>query len=227
MLLGGNAVYFFRKCIPRQPSIAGDCRKSLVAVPAALFIMHLSLATSAVRAQTALNPPLPDLTGIVKSKEWALVLGKAFFWDQRVGSDGNACASCHFHAGADTRLTNQISPGFNDITKTHLEDGEEVEGDAVFGSERSDTGDVASGTTPSGAVAGANYTLTLKDMPLHQLLDETDRNSPIISTTNDRVSSQGAFDADFTKILGHKRRRFHKEEDDAQRVADFMGHASR
>jgi len=90
MFLGGNAVYFFRKCIPRQPSIAGGCRKSLVVVPAALFIMHLSLAASAVRAQTALNPPLPDLTGIVKSKEWALVLGKAFFWDQRVGSDGNS-----------------------------------------------------------------------------------------------------------------------------------------
>jgi cytochrome c peroxidase len=210
--VGGNAVYFFQRCSPRQPSIAGGCRKSLVAVPAALFVMHLSLTVSAVRAQTALNPPLPDLTGIVKSQEWALALGKAFFWDQRVGSDGNACASCHFHAGADTRLTNQISPGFKDITKKHLEDGEEVEGDVEFGSERSDLDPsdplyVASGQMPSGPLAGANYTLTPGDMPLHQLLDETDRNSPIISTTNDRVSSQGAFDADFNTIRGPKWRK--------------------
>src|SRR6266487_690982 len=159
MFLGGHAVSFFQKCIPRQPSIAGGCRKSLVAVPAVLFIMHLSIAASAVQAQTALNAPLPDLTGIVKSKEWALVLGKAFFWDQRVGSDGNACASCHFHAGADTRLTNQLNPGFNDITKG-------PNGDDQFGSERSDTGTVRLGDMPSGAPAGANYTLTPADLPL-------------------------------------------------------------
>jgi cytochrome c peroxidase len=30
---------------------------------------------------------------------WAVVLGKALFWDVSVGSDGMACASCHFHAG--------------------------------------------------------------------------------------------------------------------------------
>ena len=52
----------------------------------------------------------------------------------------------------------------------------------------------------SGAIAGANYTLKPADMPLHQLLNERDRNSPIITTTNDRVSSQGAFDGVFTKV---------------------------
>jgi cytochrome c peroxidase len=37
-------------------------------------------------------------------------LGKAFFWDVQVGSDGRtACASCHFHAGADHRLQNQLA----------------------------------------------------------------------------------------------------------------------
>ena len=31
-----------------------------------------------------------------------VALGKALFWDMQVGSDGiQACASCHFHAGAD------------------------------------------------------------------------------------------------------------------------------
>ncbi len=39
-------------------------------------------------------------------------LGKALFWDMQVGSDGvQACASCHFHAGADDRTTNQLNPG--------------------------------------------------------------------------------------------------------------------
>lgn len=39
-------------------------------------------------------------------------LGKAWFWDMQVGGDGiQACASCHFHAGADNRKTNQMSPG--------------------------------------------------------------------------------------------------------------------
>src|SRR5258705_5217578 len=39
-----------------------------------------------------------------------IVLGKALFWDVQVGSDGRtACATCHFHAGADHRVTNQIA----------------------------------------------------------------------------------------------------------------------
>src|SRR5437867_5899580 len=35
-------------------------------------------------------------------------LGKALFWDMQVGSDGQSCASCHFHAGADDRAKNQL-----------------------------------------------------------------------------------------------------------------------
>ncbi len=39
-------------------------------------------------------------------------LGKALFWDMQVGGDGiQACATCHYHAGADNRKTNQMSPG--------------------------------------------------------------------------------------------------------------------
>jgi len=140
-----------------------------------------------------------EQAGILKpdGRQWGLVLGKALFWDHQAGSDGNACASCHFHAGADTRLKNQINPGFNDITKG-------VNGDTTFGSERSDTGEVASGMMPSGSPAGPNYTLKPADFPLHQLKDETDRNSLIKTTTNDRISSQGAFDGTFSrvKILG-------------------------
>ena len=39
-------------------------------------------------------------------------LGKALFWDMQVGGDGiQACATCHYHAGADHRKANQMSPG--------------------------------------------------------------------------------------------------------------------
>ena len=45
-------------------------------------------------------------------KEKLVALGKALFWDMRLGSDGKtACASCHFQASADTRSKNQLSPG--------------------------------------------------------------------------------------------------------------------
>ena len=43
-----------------------------------------------------------------------LTLGKALFWDLQAGGHGHqACASCHFHAGADTRTVNQLDPGLN------------------------------------------------------------------------------------------------------------------
>lgn len=54
--------------------------------------------------------PQPDLSQYVADRQLLVALGKALFWDQQVGSDGRtACASCHFHAGADHRLTNQIA----------------------------------------------------------------------------------------------------------------------
>jgi len=44
------------------------------------------------------------LEGLVRDPQLLVALGKAFFWDQQVGSDGQtACASCHFRAGADAR----------------------------------------------------------------------------------------------------------------------------
>ena len=51
-----------------------------------------------------------------------VVLGKALFWDMQSGSDGRtACATCHFHAGADHRVQNQLSgpdAAVNQITNT-------------------------------------------------------------------------------------------------------------
>lgn len=167
-------------------------KKRIAMVMIAIFLIDVLGVAMAAQAQ-ALKPPLPDLTGIVKNKNWAIVLGKALFWDQQVGSDGQACASCHFHAGADTRTKNQLTPGFLDIMKG-------PDGDTKFGSERSDTGAIPAGHMPSGLPAGPNYTLRANDFPLHQITDESDRNSQVVTTTNDRVSSQGSFDAKFKRV---------------------------
>lgn len=141
-------------------------------------------------------PPVPaelaEGAGIIQSYPWALALGKAFFWDEQAGSDGQACASCHFHAGADPRVTGQLNPGFLDVSRPG--------GDAEFGSLRSDTGSVARGQLPGGALAGPTATLVAADFPLHRLQDETDADSPLRSETNDAVSSAGAYAAEFLGI---------------------------
>lgn len=53
-----------------------------------------------------LDGPAP----IIVNKQKAIALGKALFWDMNVGSDGVACATCHFSAGADGRTRNQRAP---------------------------------------------------------------------------------------------------------------------
>jgi cytochrome c peroxidase len=61
-------------------------------------------------------PEPPNLAQFVKDKAAAIRLGKALFWDMQVGSDGfTACATCHFHAGADNRDKNSINPGHDGI----------------------------------------------------------------------------------------------------------------
>lgn len=85
------------------------------------------LSYSSIQAQVADEPPPPIeslkkipvpgpddklMAMYVRDKKAALQLGKALFWDVKVGSDNKtACASCHFQAGADNRITNQINPG--------------------------------------------------------------------------------------------------------------------
>jgi cytochrome c peroxidase len=53
----------------------------------------------------------PNLDQYVRDRGALVALGKALFWDQQLGSDGQACASCHFHAGADSRSKHQLNPG--------------------------------------------------------------------------------------------------------------------
>jgi cytochrome c peroxidase len=79
----------------------------------------ITLASGIAQAGLPLGPlstvavPLPaNLADFVKDKGAAIALGKALFWDTQVGSGGiQSCATCHFHAGADSRTTNQLSPG--------------------------------------------------------------------------------------------------------------------
>lgn len=64
--------------------------------------------------KTVAVPAVPGLAQYVRDEKALVVLGKALFWDMQAGSDGKtACASCHFHAGADHRVQNQLAPPAN------------------------------------------------------------------------------------------------------------------
>jgi hypothetical protein len=111
-------------------------------------------------------------------------LGKALFWDMQVGSDGQACASCHFHAGADNRRKNQLNPG---------------PGDQTFGN--IGAGLSARAGHPS---FGPNYELTPADFPFHGLdpCGATDFSRRIVlQDTNDIASSQGTVNATLTAVV--------------------------
>jgi cytochrome c peroxidase len=114
-------------------------------------------------------PEPSNLKDFVKDKEAAILLGKALFWDMQVGSDGiTSCASCHFHAGADNRAKNQVSPGLIIL-------------------------DANGNPTPDFTfqVRKPNGTLQKGDFPFHKLSDINDRRSNVISSVNDVASSQG------------------------------------
>lgn len=56
------------------------------------------------------EPEPADPDRYVRDRTSLVALGKALFWDVQVGSDGRtACATCHFHAGADHRRQNQLT----------------------------------------------------------------------------------------------------------------------
>lgn len=64
-------------------------------------------------------PVMPDLLSLVRDRKAAVQLGKALFWDMQVGSDGRtACATCHHHAGADSRFKGALHPGVDGVVTT-------------------------------------------------------------------------------------------------------------
>ena len=122
-------------------------------------------------------PEPPDLGDYVADRQAAIVLGKALFWDVNAGSDETqACASCHFNAGADSRIKNQVNPGQRSVS-------------AALGS-------VFDGTA-SGGGGGPNYTLKAGDFPFHRLAEPTDRDSAILFSSDDVAGSQGVFQTTF------------------------------
>ena len=123
---------------------------------------------------------LPVTSAYINDPLAARQLGKALFWDTQAGQDGVACASCHFHAGADLRLQNQVNPGTN-------------ADDTAF-SQRSSAAQAVGLTGKT----GPNVELTAHDFPLRLLVDPTNRGSDIIFDSNDIVGSQGAFQSAFT-----------------------------
>ncbi len=155
------------------------------------------------------------LAAFVKDVPAAVALGKALFWDMQVGSDGvQACASCHYGAGADpigrfrlTRSRNRINPG----------------PDSIFGNNSTtvktfSTNPVTGVTTPVDLRAtgnprfAPNYALQPIDFPLFSsqpvsarlLLDPltglTGDEVSFLFDTNDVIGSQGINLADFLAV---------------------------
>jgi len=59
--------------------------------------------------KTVALPQFTNASKYIQDQNALVVLGKAFFWDMQTASDGRmACATCHFHGGADHRIQNQI-----------------------------------------------------------------------------------------------------------------------
>jgi len=155
--------------------------RGLSSRPLALLLFAVPCVATLVVAQvpphvdpTPVPPPslktvqvqLPsNLDFAVKDFDRAVQLGKALFWDIQVGSDGKtACASCHFHAGSDSRAANQVNPGPGDQFDTFFSGG-----------------------------GGPNYLVRSCDFPFRRLAVPDDNTSAVIHDTDDRLSSMGVF----------------------------------
>ena len=116
------------------------------------------------------GPSEAVLRTLVRDRAAAVQLGKALFWDTRVGSDNRtACATCHFHAGADARVKNEVSPGL-------------LAGDTGFSVGR-----------------GPNHTLTLQDFPLTRFAS-LEPGAAVVRDSNDVIASQGVFTTAFNSV---------------------------
>ncbi len=58
----------------------------------------------------AASRPSLDVTGVIKDREWAMVLGKALFWDTVAAARGTNCSSCHFTSDANRGIPDQSVP---------------------------------------------------------------------------------------------------------------------
>ncbi len=148
-----------------QVTQALDGTGTIPRVPLTLPASDLANLPGDLRKVAVPGPSPEALAEFVKDKQAAIALGKALFWDMQVGSDGvQACASCHFRAGADPRSKNQLSPGLRHSPERDL----------------------------TYKVGGPNYQLTGEEFPLTRLAIPGQRGALDTATdSNDVVSSQG------------------------------------
>ena len=153
-----------------------------------LFTARAPYAVTTLSAMDLRTIPVPGpsqdvLNEFIADKTAAIQLGKALFWDAKVGSDNKtACASCHSSAGADTRTKNQLDPGL----LRRLEGSLAPDADRTFQLGR-----------------GPNYELKESDFPFTRFLTqnpETNDSRLRIADVNDVTSSQGVFNGEFIKI---------------------------
>ena len=171
-----------------------------LAVPAVLASFgRLEVIPKLAALRSVEIPPVAGIGTFIRDRKAAVALGKALFWDANVGSDGNACASCHFAAGADNRLKNQLSPGLlagDSVFSRHLPSAQRRAEMRAAAAETAAT-ESKRFRGMSAAGGGVNYTLRPVDFPFYRLADPLDRNSAVVFETNDVVSSQGTFSGAF------------------------------
>ncbi|MEE9494592.1 MAG: cytochrome c peroxidase [Gammaproteobacteria bacterium] len=146
---------------------------------------------SGLTLKTAAIPEPINLGNYITSNRPAVIaLGKALFWDMQVGSDGiQACGTCHFHAGADSRTRNQINPGSND---------------SQFGNNNLGLPQLAPDAV------SADMSLTAAHFPTHRVFAQHESGDPlnnpdnVISDNNDIISSQGVKHAIFVDVVPGK-----------------------
>lgn len=139
-----------------------------------------AVSTMSLKSIPVPGPSAAQLSEYVVNKTAAIELGKALFWDMRVGSDNKtACATCHFNAGADTRTKNQVSPGLLTRFPNLAPDNP----DRTF------------------QLGGApNYTLTAADFPLTKFDPSASDSNRARQDVNDVISSQGVFNTVFQQL---------------------------
>jgi cytochrome c peroxidase len=161
-----------------------------------------------VRAQESNNPgtvkiplrpmaplssvPIPavfGMEGIMADRTAAIQLGKALFWDMQAGSDDiQACASCHFNAGADSRPMNIVNPG-------------QPGGDNSFQLGPQVNGVTGPNYLPNPGTPGAGFGgYHDGDYPFHKLADANDR-AIVTADINDVSGSQGVFPTTHDRVI--------------------------
>ena len=130
-----------------------------------------------VASLKGVSPLSRDVSAYIKDLAAAKQLGKALFWDIQVGSDGTACASCHYHGGADIRTKGQLDPSVRNTDSTI---------------------NLTFDKRASGLPGGPNQQFAAADFPFHQLSNPFDKQSAVKFDTNDVFSSQGTVFGTFT-----------------------------